>query len=135
MKQVYKLLVLCLVFSAVITGCSKEKETQQEETQDPPLLAGTYNGSFNRTGIAATDISIAFTGNNYTGSSTAGYPVICNGTFTMNTTQISFTNACNSSGDIVLNGTYNYTLLRGATFRIWRTNNNITDEYTITLVR
>lgn len=135
MKQVYKLLVLCLVFSAVITGCSKEKERQQEETQDPPVLAGSYNGNFSRTGMTSTDITIAFTGNNFTGSSTAGYPVICNGTFTMNNNQVSFTNACNGSGDILLNGTYNYTLLRGATFRIWRTNNNITDEYTITLVR
>lgn len=135
MKQVYKMLLLCLVWATVITGCSKEKDVQQQETQEPPVLAGTYNGNFSRTGMAATEITIAFTGNNFTGSSTAGYPVICNGTFTMNNNQVSFTNACNNSGDIVLNGTYNYTLLRGATFRIWRTNNDITDEYTITLAR
>ncbi len=135
MKQVNKILLVCLTWATIITGCSKEKDAQQEETQDPPVLAGTYNGNFSRTGMAATDITIAFTGNNFTGSSTAGYPVICNGTFTMNNNQVSFTNACNNSGAIVLNGTYNYTLLRGATFRIWRTNNDITDEYTITLAR
>ncbi|MFD2920869.1 hypothetical protein ACFS6H_14190 [Terrimonas rubra] len=135
MKQVYKILLAGLTWATIITGCSKEKDVQEEGTQDPPVLAGTYNGNFSRTGMATTDITIAFTGNNFSGSSTAAYPVICNGTFTINTNQVSFTNACNETGAIVLNGTYNYTLLRGATFRIWRTNNNITDEYTITLAR
>lgn len=134
MKQFFCILLACLIATAFLPGCSKEKDNPGEENTDPPTLAGTYNGSFTRTGMEAVNITIVFTGNNFTGSSTGSYPVICSGTFNMSSSQVSFNNTC-TEGDIVLNGTYNYTLLRGATFKISRTNNNITDEYTLTLAR
>jgi hypothetical protein len=135
MKQLLYSLLLLFTIVCVIPACSKEKDNNGEENTNPPTLEGTYSGSFSRTGMDITNFTITFTGNNFTGSSAGSYPVICNGTFNMNASQVSFTNTCNEPGTIVLNGVYSYTLLRGATFRIWRTNNNNTDEYKLTLNR
>jgi hypothetical protein len=104
MKTAFLLFISALVLSA----CSKGIDEKN-------ILAGTYYGTFQRTeGIGNKEIakvSIKFTSAGYSGTSDKPrYPAICNGTYSINGNNISFTNSCAWTADfdwtLILNDDY-----------------------------
>lgn len=109
MRYLFSLLVLGLL----ITACKKE-------SNDSAALTGTYWGVFQRetpSGGPLSDVSIDFSGNNWSGESdTAYYPGLCHGTYELiGTDSVRFVNACvwpaNFDWSLILAGDYKITIL------------------------
>jgi hypothetical protein len=124
MKLFVSILALTLLFAA----CQKDND------KDAPALGGLYSGTFNRTGMDTSNVSLDFSANLFEGTSDqAKYPAICNGSFEANESTIVFTDSCSWTADfdwsLILNGTYNLSYQDDNRIRIWKTNGTVTDEY------
>jgi hypothetical protein len=103
----YLYFVIAFILFAGVTSCKKSHSSEVEE------LSGTYKGTFEHTPYARrrAQVTLSFSGNKYTGSSDqADYADICNGTYFMEGSKITFTDQCvrtaNVSSAIILNGEF-----------------------------
>lgn len=96
-------------------------------------LSGRYMGSFSRTGMDTSSVTVNFSGNRFDGQSDQlHYPAICRGSFDLDENTIQFTDSCswtaNFDWSLILSGQYSISYNDG-TVRIWKTNGTVTDEY------
>jgi hypothetical protein len=101
---------------------------------DTPSLEGRYVGYFHRSGSDTAEVLLEFMGYQFKGESNAtGYPVIGNGYFKQNDESINFDDAnqwaSNLEGSLILEGDFQYQQNIDGTIRIWKEENNTTDEY------
>jgi hypothetical protein len=87
-----KKIICAIMLGFCITACTK---TAPEEI----IPNGKYTGTFERLNGAAdkqtSNVTITFTGNNFTGESDkAMFPAICNGSYSGKGSDIHFTNRC-----------------------------------------
>lgn len=121
-----RVLSVILIGIAVLAACDK--------TEDSTLsLSGRYMGTFNRTGMDTSQVSVLFRDNYFEGQSDrANYPAICRGSFQTDENTITFSDSCawtaNFDWSLILSGAYNASLTDG-TLRIWKNNGAVTDEY------
>jgi hypothetical protein len=123
-----RILVPILVLSVALLACQKDNDDNSFDFE------GLYSGTFNRTGMDTSTVTIDFYQHTYTGDSDREkYPAICRGSFEPGATTIVFRDSCTWTADfdwsLILNGTYNLSQQGDNTVRIWRTNGTITDEY------
>ncbi|RQO32548.1 hypothetical protein DBR32_02820 [Taibaiella sp. KBW10] len=109
MNKIVGFLLLCCTFFA----CSKADMGGNM----PHFSEGTYSGTFQRqnlTSSAGSAITLNFSAGNWHGSSTINkYPALCEGTYMMTSSTISFVNTCTWAPDfdwsLILEGTYEMT--------------------------
>jgi hypothetical protein len=123
-----RLFVSIMAFSLLFAACQKDND------KDAADLGGLYSGTFNRTGMDTSTVSLDFSGHRFDGTSDQEkYPAICHGSFEADENMIVFTDSCTWTADfdwsLILNGTYNLSFQNDNTIRIWRTNGIVTDEY------
>ncbi len=123
-----KPLALLMVALLMLAGCEKN---DREAGIDLPN--GLYVGTFVRTGMDTADITLNLVNGTYQGSSSIDkYPAICAGSFTTEASNIQFQDTCTWTADfdwsLILNGPYNVNFNENI-LRIWKTDNNRTDEY------
>lgn len=130
-KILYSIAALLLLIA-----CNKDESS--DITNNNNTLSGRYIGSFHRTGMDTTRVSLLFTDGRFEGSSDImNYPAICGGTFSLQGNTINFADSCtwtaNFDWTLILKGQYN---IEGneAAVRIWRTNGAIKDEYSLARV-
>ena len=130
-----KTILFTLACTLLFTACSKDSFLIED---DDPISAqhdvsGIFSGKFHREGRDSADVRIHLEEKKFYGqTSTPGYPIICGGRYSYNSSTITFTDTCSIGApdpSLVLNGVYNYTLEENKYLRIWRTVNNITDQY------
>jgi hypothetical protein len=130
-----KLSVLLFLLASLI-ACKKNEVVPGENV----LLNGRYAGTFSRTAADTVNVSILFTGSDFSGTGDRlKYPAICNGTFLIskNGTEqtIHFSNACAWTADfdwtLILNGDYELVFNTDKKITIRRSNGYITDEYNL----
>ena len=124
-----RFLVPIIVLSLLVAACKKDSDDSL-----PSDFDGMYSGTFHRTGMDTTDVTLTFSQNSFEGqSSRAKYPAICHGSFDVEEDFISFVDSCSWTADfdwsLILNGSYSLSFKPDNTIRIWRTNCTITDEY------
>lgn len=118
--------VMLLLFLA---ACDKNDADPVDRT-----LSGNYTGTFFRTGMDTTAVTISFSNNTFRGPQNGStYPAICRGSFIMDDHQVSFSDSCVWKADfdwsLILDGNYSVDFLPGGGVRIWRTNGYSRDEY------
>lgn len=120
MKKIFPLIILSILF----VGCS----TNNSSTE---IFDGTYIGSFSRISDTGQNpsakVSITFNNGTFEGTSTINeYPAICNGTYEISDSDITFSNSCVFTADFdwtyILNGTYTYEVIDNE-FRIRKVYN------------
>jgi hypothetical protein len=125
-----KYLLAITFLSTLWLSCQKNNDDDSSDK-----LAGSYSGTFNRTGFGdSSKVRISLGDNQFTGQSdTEKYPAICRGSYEFNDQTISFVDSCAWTADfdwtLILNGTYNISFVDDNSIRIWRTNGAVTDEY------
>lgn len=129
MRFLVPIIALCLSVAILIAACKKDSKDSL-----PADFEGAYSGTFHRTGMDTTNVTLTFFQNHFEGqSSRQKYPAICQGSFDGNQDMISFTDSCTWTADfdwsLILNGSYRISFKPGNTLHIWRTNGTITDEY------
>lgn len=134
-KLLHTPLALFATVLILISGCSKNNNDIEEEVDNSVVIPnGVYNGYFYKPGMDTALITITVNNGNFTGSSNASYPIICNSSFVNASHRISITNSCDNNQTMVpiLKGEYEYFFVRNLTFKMWRSvNNNITEEYVV----
>jgi hypothetical protein len=126
-----RFLVPILAFTLIIAGC------QKDNNEDIGDLNGMYSGTFHRTGMDTTDVTLSFFKNSFEGqSSREKYPAICRGSFDVDDNTITFVDSCTWTADfdwsLILNGTWNISFRQDNSLRLWRNNGIVTDEYILT---
>ena len=101
---------------------------------DTPSLEGRYIGYFHRLGSDTAEVYLQFMGYQFEGaSSAAGYPAIGRGSFRQTDAYISFSDSSQWTPDfdrsLVLKGDYQYQQNIDGTIRIWKEDENTTDEF------
>ena len=111
--KVNKLVLVLILFT--ILSCKKEVEVLEEvETIETITIYGNYTGTFFRDGIYS-NVELAFNDWEFTGTSeTDNFPAICNGSYTLSDSVVSFQNKCSYTANfdwtLILSGNWNYTL-------------------------
>ena len=83
----YKVFILATLF-LLFTDCTSNTDTFTDR------ISGNYSGTFERNGVS-TPIQITFDNGTFNGQSAVEkFPAICNGIYTSNGDQITFTNNC-----------------------------------------
>lgn len=123
-----RLLVPILALTLIIAACQKDNDAVIAN------FDGMYSGTFHRTGMDTTEVTLSFSQTIFEGeSSREKYPAICRGSFEIEDNIISFADSCTWTADfdwsLILNGTYNFSFRSDNTLRLWRTNGTVTDEY------
>ena len=123
-----RLLVPILAFTLILVACQKDNDEVIGN------FDGLYSGTFQRTGMDTTDVSIEFFQNTFRGESSRDkYPAICRGSFDLDNNSINLVDSCTWTADfdwsLILNGSYNISFRQDNTLRIWRSNGTVTDEY------
>jgi hypothetical protein len=128
MKRITWLVIttVAIITSAALISCDKSDES-------PISLNGRYMGSFSRTGMDTSEVTLLFVNNTYSGQSNrTNYPAICRGSFDVDDNTIQFADSCswtaNFDWSLILSGQYSISYNDGAV-RIWKTNGTVTDEY------
>ena len=81
-------IVIYIIISFSIFSCNKDKEHNETE------IHGTYKGVFERDGVIS-NVELTFRNGSWTGESERSkYPALCNGTYTVSRSVISFENDC-----------------------------------------
>jgi hypothetical protein len=124
MRFIVPILALSLIFLA----CQKDNDPESVEFE------GLYSGTFSRTGMDTSNVTIEFLNNTYNGrSDREKYPAICRGSYEADENSIVFRDSCTWTADfdwsLILNGTYSLSLQSDNNIRIWKTNGTVTDEY------
>lgn len=123
--------------AVAFSACEKDSD---DESNAPDQLYGRYKGTFHRTGTDSSEVNIFFKSDGkYEGSSSErNYPAICGGSFNLDGNRIEFTDSCSWTADfdwtLILDGNYTISTTGDNRIRIWRTSNNLTDEYNLTLL-
>ena len=125
-----KSILIGISLLSILIACDKS-ESPTESYQ----LEGRYLGTFHRTGMDTSDVSILFRDGQFEGASDVNrYPAICNGSFALQGSMINFKDNCSWTADfdwsLILTGTFNFEVNDG-TVRIWKTNGAVTDEYSL----
>lgn len=127
----YLIIGAMLALAMTFWGC---KDT---EDVDPSFLQGQFTGTFERTvagsSQGAATVSLLLEGNSFSGGGGPNrYPVICNGTFTISGSSISFENACFFTADfdwsLILGGTWQASQ-QGGELILRRSSDTIVDTY------
>jgi hypothetical protein len=131
-----KLLLCGIAALLLLIACDKAESSEINENNN--TLSGRYIGTFHRTGMDTTRVSLLFTENRFEGSSDImNYPAICGGTFAIQDNKIIFTDSCawtaNFDWSFILAGEFNIET-NGTAIKIWRTNGAIKDEYDLARV-
>lgn len=120
-----------LLGAVLFTGaCRKSKLTGA-------IPAGTYSGTFQRTGGPVANVVISFSASGWTGRSDAEhYPALCEGRYTTNGNNASFECTCfwtaNFDWSLILHGEYTFSV-NGSRLEISKVyNNGVTDSYQLT---
>ncbi|GEM_PF-3177480 len=132
-KLLHTPLALFATVLILISGCSKNNNDVEEDDNRVVIPNGIYNGYFYKPGMDTALITITVNNGNFSGSSNASYPIICNSSFVNASHKISITNSCDNNDNMVpvLKGEYEYFFVRNLTFKMWRTVNNVTEEYVV----
>jgi hypothetical protein len=125
-----KQLVAALLIASLLFSCKKN------ESDNPVYeLLGRYRGTFNRTGVDTSQVSIYFK-DNHTFEGTGGpvnYPAVCSGSFLQNGNSLAVNDTCawtaNFDWSLIFDGNYNLSFTSENAVRIWRSNGTLTDEY------
>lgn len=100
-------------------------------------LSGKFEGTFERVesgiSLGLSEVSLEFEGNTYKGShKEPRYPVICNGSYSIEDAKVIFANDCFFTADfdwsLILNGEYD-AMLSGQELTLTRNNGNFEDTY------
>ncbi|MCH7401571.1 hypothetical protein ACFOUP_14075 [Belliella kenyensis] len=100
-------------------------------------LNGKFEGTFERvesgTSLGLSEVSLEFEGNTYSGShKEPRYPVICNGSYNIENSKITFSNNCFFTADfdwsLILNGEFD-AVLSGQKLILTRSSGNFVDTY------
>lgn len=106
MKQIFFFPIL----SFLVLSCSSKNSSNS-------VIDGDYEGSFNRESPNAfnpsSEVSLTFDNGSFEGvSSMNDYPAICNGTYEINKSEITFENECVFTADFdwtfILDGTFEF---------------------------
>lgn len=124
------MILACMAMTLMLVACDKN------DSPDPGTgeLSGTFMGTFSRTGMDTSGVTLEFNENSFQGQTIQPrYPAICRGSFVLHESTITFTDSCVWTADfdwtLILNGNYNISFTADETIRIWRTNGTVTDEY------
>lgn len=126
-----KYLLFIVLSSTLWLSCQKN----DNEDETPRNLAGSYSGTFNRTGISdSVYVRLTLGDKTFSGESDAPrFPAICHGSYDLNPNTINFVDSCSWTADfdwtLILDGSYNISFRDENSIRIWRTNGAVTDEY------
>ena len=126
-----KRMITCLIVLFVLFACKKNDDNDKAAI----LPEGMYIGTFHRTGMDTSVVTLTLDGNKYNGFSDYKlYPAICHGSYEYYDNTIRFTDSCswtaNFDWTLILNGPYTLTRNNNE-LRFSRTNANITDEYVL----
>ena len=124
-----KRMITFLIALSVLFACKKSDDSDKGAIPPP----GMYIGTFHRTGMDTSVVTLTLDGNRYNGQSDFKlYPAICHGSYEYYDNTIHFTDSCswtaNFDWTLILNGPYSFTNNNNE-LRFSRTNGNITDEY------
>ena len=124
-------MITALIAITLLLACNKN-----DDNDDMTLSEGMYIGTFHRTGMDTSVVTLTLDGNKFNGQSDRKlYPAICNGTYEYYDNTIRFTDSCtwtaNFDWTLILNGPYSVTR-KNNELRFSRTVGNIIDEYVLT---
>ena len=124
-------MITALIAITLLLACNKN-----DDNDDMTLSEGMYIGTFHRTGMDTSVVTLTLDGNKFNGQSDRKlYPAICSGTYEYYENTIRFTDSCtwtaNFDWTLILNGPYSVTR-KNNELRFSRTVGNIIDEYVLT---
>ena len=125
MKKLLNLRVIATSL-VVISGCNDD-----ETSVVPPVLEGTYEGTFERDGMRS-DVMLTLENGEFSGTSNKSpFPAICNGTYTQQNGHATFSDACVWTADfdwtLILSGEWDVQVTADALLML----NESGDRYTL----